>query len=123
MLTLTPGAVWVIRALTDELGSTTEAGVRLCNDHAGTIVVSFAPWPDDTDRVMEVSGARLFVDADVAPAVEDKSLDAIISHDGEVVFALNDQACSVAGWPAAHPRRGRHRRSRRGTRRADQPYG
>jgi Fe-S cluster assembly iron-binding protein IscA len=114
MLTLTPAAVQMICALTDEYAITSEAGVRLSSDEAGTLIASLVPWPDEGDRVMEVSGARLFVDADVAEAVDDKSLDIAFTHDGEVIFALNDQPYSVAARPTARARWGRHLRSRRG---------
>jgi hypothetical protein len=63
---------------------------------------------------MEVSGARLFVDTDVADAVDDKSLDIAFTHDGEVIFALNDRPYSVAARPTVRARWGRHLRSRRG---------
>jgi Fe-S cluster assembly iron-binding protein IscA len=113
MLTLTFAAVEVIRALTDQHGITSEAGVRLAGDEAGTLIASFVPWPEYDDRVIEISGARLFVEADVAPAVDNKALDVTVGHDGEVIFALNDPPGTILGRPAAHPRRGRHRRSRR----------
>jgi Fe-S cluster assembly iron-binding protein IscA len=112
VLTLTHSAVRVIQALTDRYGITSEAGVRLSIDESGTLVANFVHWPDDADQVIEVAGARLFVDADVAGAVEDKFLDATTRHDGEILFALNDQPYPPVGRPVAQPRRGRHRRSR-----------
>ena len=111
-LTLTMTAVQVIRVLMDEHGITSEVGVRLSNDEAGALTVSLAPWPNADDQVMEVSGARLFVDSDVAPAVDGKALDAAITDGGEVLFALNDRPHVVGARRAAHPPCGRHRRSR-----------
>ena len=70
---------------------TDEAGVRLASDPAGKLTVSLAPGPFAGDQVIEESGARLFVDADVAQAVADKALDAGLNPDGNVIFALNDQ--------------------------------
>ena len=113
MLTLTPSAVLVIRALTVHHGIASEAGVLLYNNAAGTLAVRLAPWPGEADRVVEQSGVRVFVDADVARAVEDKSLDAMINDDGEVQFLLNDRPYAIARRSVTGPRRERRRPPRR----------
>ena len=50
--------------------------------------LGISPQPETTDAVVEVEGARVFLDAGAALALEDKVLDAQMEQDGSVRFAL-----------------------------------
>ena len=53
-------------------------------------MVTADPQPDD--QVLEAEGARVFVDSDVAPSLDDKALDAQINAQGQVEFRIAEQA-------------------------------
>ncbi|MGA9859570.1 MAG: iron-sulfur cluster biosynthesis family protein [Solirubrobacteraceae bacterium] len=57
----------------------------------GGLQLSVAAEPDTGDEVIEDQGARVFVDGDVSPFLDDKQLD--VAVDGETLqFRLGDQA-------------------------------
>lgn len=96
MLTLTESAAAAIRTLTLQTDQPDETGVRIAPTlgEAGTralgLSVTADPQPDD--QILEAQGARVFVDSDVAPSLDDKSLDAQINAQGQVEFRIADQA-------------------------------
>ena len=95
MLTLTHDAATAIHALTTQPDVPERSGIRIASAAADNgalsyaVTVATAPLPDD--EVVEVEGARVFVDSEVAPALADKSLDAEISSEGQVRFQLAAQ--------------------------------
>jgi iron-sulfur cluster assembly protein len=71
------------------------AGLRIATqpgaDEVATLEVSVAETPAETDQVVDEAGARVFVEADAVPLLDDKLLDAQI--DGtRVGFMLSDQS-------------------------------
>ena len=91
MLTLTDSAVTVIRDLTERQEAPDRAGVRIAVEQSGSLAVSIAPAPLEGDKVLDESGARLFLDSEAAVALEHKALDAGIDPAGSVKFAVVDQ--------------------------------
>ncbi len=91
MLTLTDNAVSVIRDLTQQQEAGT--GLRIASDPANSsLTLSLAPMPQEGDQVIDTAGARLFLDAEAAPLLDDKSLDATVDAGGGVRFALAQQS-------------------------------
>jgi iron-sulfur cluster assembly protein len=92
MLTLTENAVSVIRNLTDQQEVPDGAGLRIATDpQAGALTLSLAESPAAGDQVVDNSGARLFLDAEAAILLDDKSLDAAVDPEGRVQFAVGEQ--------------------------------
>jgi Fe-S cluster assembly iron-binding protein IscA len=95
LLTLTENAASAIRTLTSQTDEPDETGVRIAptTGEGGTptlgLSVTADPQPDD--QVLEAQGARVFVDSDVAPSLEDKSLDAQMNAQGQVEFRIAEQ--------------------------------
>ena len=96
MLTLTENAAAAIRTLTLQTDDPDDSGVRIAPTmgEGGTqalgLMVTADPQPDD--QVLEAEGARVFVDSDVAPSLDDKALDAQINVQGQVEFRIAEQA-------------------------------
>jgi Fe-S cluster assembly iron-binding protein IscA len=92
MLTLTDNAASVIRDITDRRDVPDGAGVRVTADPtAGALTFSLAAAPIVGDKVLDASGARLFLDVKAAAVLADKALDAQIDAEGQVKFAIADQ--------------------------------
>jgi iron-sulfur cluster assembly protein len=95
MLTLTDDAATAIRTLAGQTDMPEETGVRISSTTGESgppalgLTVTESPLPED--QVIEVQGARVFVDSDVAADLEDKALDAQITAQGQVQFMLADQ--------------------------------
>ena len=92
MLTLTHEAARAIRELTEPEsadGVRIHAGSkRFSRDAAPSIQVEVASWPGVEDTVLEVAGARLFLDPETLKALDDKILDADLTSGEETRFAL-----------------------------------
>lgn len=88
MLTLNTPAVEAIRMLTGKPGLPSSSGLRIVHgDSAGGIELFITPQPDTDDQVIEIDGARVFLQPDVATMLCDRSLGAEISDD-DVVFRI-----------------------------------
>jgi Fe-S cluster assembly iron-binding protein IscA len=88
MLTLTSQAAQAINAL---LADQPGAGLRISQVVDGDqrqlgLTVSATPAPDD--QVIEQDGSHVFVDNQVAPLLEGKTLDAQINAERQVAFTL-----------------------------------
>ncbi len=96
MLTLTDDAVSAIRTLTTQTDLPDETGLRIAataeDDGAEALGLSVATGPQPDDQVVETHGARVYVDSAVAPALEDKALDAAVDDQGAAQFHLANQA-------------------------------
>jgi iron-sulfur cluster assembly protein len=93
MLAVTENAVAVIRDLTSQETVPDGAGLRIAADpQAGALTLSLAPRPEAGDQVVDAAGARLFLDADAATALDDKALDAAVDGAGTVEFAVLAQS-------------------------------
>lgn len=93
MLTLTDNATAIVTTLVSRQNETPEAGLRIHSTpdaEAGgsRLAVLVTSDPEPQDQVVEVSGARLFLDETAADALEDKILDAGVDEAGSVSFAV-----------------------------------
>jgi Fe-S cluster assembly iron-binding protein IscA len=92
MLTLTENAAQVIREITRQDEVPAGAGVRIAADpNEGALTLSLTPEPQEGDQVLDTDGARLFLDAETAPMLDDKALDAAVDSQGGVQFTLAEK--------------------------------
>lgn len=93
MLTMTPTATTVVRALVDQNTEQEQAGLRISSGGpAGEdFAVAISEAPEPTDAVVEESGARVFLDEDAVLVLDDKVLDASVDDGGAVQFAIGRQ--------------------------------
>jgi Fe-S cluster assembly iron-binding protein IscA len=94
VLTLTDTAAEAIRGIVAAPELPDGAGLRIATQagsgEVSALEVSVAETPAETDQVVDESGARVFVEADAVPLLDDKLLDAQI--DGtRVGFMLSEQ--------------------------------
>jgi iron-sulfur cluster assembly protein len=93
MLTLTDSAADAIRGIVAAPEIPEGAGLRIAtrsgSDQA-TLEVSVAETPAATDQVLDESGARVFVDEEAVPLLDDKLLDASVEGT-RVGFTISDQ--------------------------------
>jgi iron-sulfur cluster assembly protein len=94
VLTLTDSATTEIRNL---IASNPEipqdAGVRIAaTPGADSLSLSLAHTPADGDAVLDEGGARVFLEQTAAQLLDDKTLDAGVDPQGQVQFALAEQA-------------------------------
>ncbi|BAU32119.1 Fe-S cluster assembly iron-binding protein IscA [Microcella alkaliphila] len=94
MLTLTPTASTVIENLVAREADPGTAGLRIDSGGADStqFAVSVAPAPVDGDQVVENGAARVFLEQNASVALADKVLDAQVAEDGNVRFAIGEQA-------------------------------
>lgn len=94
MLAITDTAAEAIRGIVAAPELPDGAGLRIATqpgaDEAATLEVSVAETPAETDQVVDESGARVFVEADAIPLLDDKLLDAQIEGT-RVGFMLMEQ--------------------------------
>jgi Fe-S cluster assembly iron-binding protein IscA len=95
MLTVTDDAATAIRTLAAQNDLPAQTGVRISSttgeSGAPALGLSVAEGPLPEDEVIEVQGARVFVDSAVAADLEDKALDAQVTEQGQVQFMLANQ--------------------------------
>lgn len=95
MLMLTVGAADAIQALIDDGNLPEESALRISSrasdNGAPAFALTLQAQPNPQDQIVESAGARVFVDPDVAPALDDKALDAHITSGGDVEFVLASQ--------------------------------
>ncbi|MBD3942535.1 Fe-S cluster assembly protein HesB [Microbacterium sp. NEAU-LLC] len=92
MLTLTQTAAEAVKEIVARVPAVQDGGVRI-RDTGGTggFELSVAPDPQPADTIVVTDGARVFLDETAAIALEDRVLDAELSDDGGVRFALAAQ--------------------------------
>jgi iron-sulfur cluster assembly protein len=81
VLTLTDTAAEAIRGIVAAPELPDGAGLRIATQpdaEAASLEVSVAESPADTDQVVSEAGARVFVEAEAVPLLDDKLLDAEI---------------------------------------------
>jgi iron-sulfur cluster assembly protein len=80
------------QAINAALSEVPEGGLRIspaaANGDQVMLQVSVVESPADTDQIIQEQGTRVFVDCQVAPLLEDKTLDAHIAEDRGVEFAI-----------------------------------
>jgi len=94
MLTMTESAAEAVRTIVSRVPDVTEeGGVRIHDAGADTgFELSVARAAEPTDTVVDAGGAHVFLDATAAAALDDSILDADLSQDGSVRFALAKQS-------------------------------
>jgi Fe-S cluster assembly iron-binding protein IscA len=94
MLTLTDNATTVVTTLVNRRTDAADAGLRIHStgtDGEARLSVVVADHPEPLDQVVEVSGARLFIDEPASAALDDKVLDAGVDDAGSVSFTVLPQ--------------------------------
>lgn len=93
MLTLTENAQSVITGIVEHAAAPATGGLRIAQGSEGQgLDVSVANAPEAGDQVVEQAGAKVFLDAPAAAALDDKVLDASSQPDGRVDFAVQRAA-------------------------------
>jgi Fe-S cluster assembly iron-binding protein IscA len=93
MLTLTTEAAAEIRNIVDQPEVPEGGGLRIANDaDARSLTLSLAAVPAEDDKVLDESGARVFLDPHAAVILDDKTLDVAADRDGRMQFAISPQA-------------------------------
>lgn len=93
MLTLTQTAAEAVKQIVARVPQAEDGGVRIRDTGGETgFELSVAPDPAPHDTIVVTDGARVFLDEGAAVALEDRVLDAELSQDGSVRFALATQA-------------------------------
>lgn len=91
MLTLTEGATEAIHGL---VGDRPGAGLRIfpraVENGEMELALSVSDNPEPTDEVVQQSGCQVFLDQQVAPLVDGRTLDAVRSEEEQYRFALAD---------------------------------
>jgi iron-sulfur cluster assembly protein len=91
VLTLTDRAAETIRILTSQPGIPDDTGLRMSMQGDGGSLTLSLEGPQPGDTVIEDSGAKVFVQEDVAPMVGDGELDAELDEQGQASFTLGTQ--------------------------------
>ena len=93
MLVLTPTASTVIENLVARAADPQSAGLRIDsgNPQSTEFAVAVTPAPEPGDQVVESGGARVFLETNASLALDSKVLDAQVSEQGAVTFAIADQ--------------------------------
>jgi iron-sulfur cluster assembly protein len=93
MLTMTDSAAEAVRRISAGSGLEPDPGLRISagapTPEGTPLEISLAPEAGPSDQTVDNGGAHIYVDEMVAPALDDKVLDAAIEGD-QVRFALRD---------------------------------
>lgn len=96
MLVLTEAAAEVVKSVTETPQAPEGTGLRITQSEpepgtANGLQLAAAAQPGAGDQVVEISGARVFLDPPAAAFLEDKVLDAEVDTQGKVRFTLGVQ--------------------------------
>ena len=100
MLTLAPSAVEAVDALLHRPEVPDEAGLRIRSAGESELTLEIAPEPMPGDQVIEEGGARVFVEPEAAPLLDNAELEARTQGD-QVAFGLTPHTSSNGTGPAA----------------------
>jgi iron-sulfur cluster assembly protein len=95
MLTLTPGAVTVVKQITESSSLTSDgAGLRIsqAGPESQSFDVTIVEGPQADDAIVEEEGARVFLGQTASETLDDKVLDAQLGEGGAVQFTIAQQA-------------------------------
>jgi Fe-S cluster assembly iron-binding protein IscA len=98
MLTLAPSAVEAVDTLLDSPQIPDEAGLRIGTDGESQLTIGIAPEPVPGDQVIEEGGARVFVDSEAAPMLDNAQLEAGRQGD-QIAFGLTPQGGDNSAGP------------------------
>jgi iron-sulfur cluster assembly protein len=87
MLTVSPSAIEAVDSLLHHPELPDDAGLRIAPDGESQLTIELAAEPAPGDQVIEERGARVFVDSEAAPMLDDAELDARLDGD-QVAFGL-----------------------------------
>jgi Fe-S cluster assembly iron-binding protein IscA len=87
MLTLSPSAVEAVDSLLQRPDVPDEAGLRIRTAGESQLTIAIAPEPAPGDQVIEQGGARVFVEPDAVPMLDNVELEARAQGD-QVAFGL-----------------------------------
>jgi iron-sulfur cluster assembly protein len=87
MLTLSPSAVDAVDGLLQDPEVPDDAGLRIRTAGESQLTIEIAPEPAPGDQVIEEGGARVFVDSEAAPILDNAELDARTDGD-QVAFGV-----------------------------------
>lgn len=94
MLSLTEGATTAVRQIVAGPGLPPDAGLRISaavtEDQQGVLELSVVGASEATDQVVGEQGAQVFVDQQIAPLLEDKTLDATMES-GQIKFMVVEE--------------------------------
>ncbi len=91
MLALTENVTEIVKKLSDEVP--TISGLRIAAEPDGqSLSVSPADQAAPDDQVIEQDGATVYVDGPAAEMLDDKILDGGVDEEGNIQFALGQQA-------------------------------
>ncbi|HEY2651437.1 MAG TPA: HesB/YadR/YfhF-family protein [Solirubrobacteraceae bacterium] len=96
MLTLSESAVEAVDALLHMPEIPDAAGLRIRPVSESQLTVEIAPEPAPGDQVIEEGGARVFVDSEAAPILDNVQLDARMEGD-QVAFGFTPTGGSANG--------------------------
>jgi Fe-S cluster assembly iron-binding protein IscA len=93
MLTMTENAATAVKGILAQNPGNDDAGLRIhgADDPGAGFALSVAT-PEESDQVVETSGARVFLDETASAALTDRVLDAKVDEQGGVRFELAEQA-------------------------------
>ena len=91
MLALTENVTEIVKKLSDEVPAI--SGLRIATEPDGqSLSVSPADQAAPDDQVIEQDGATVYVDAPASVMLDDKILDGGVDAEGNIEFALGQQA-------------------------------
>ena len=91
MLTLSESAVEAVDRLLHSPEIPDDAGLRIRAASESQLTIELAPEPAPGDQVIEDGGARVFVDSEAAPMLDNAELNARMEGD-QVAFGLTPTA-------------------------------
>ena len=92
MLTMTDTAADAVKTMVSRLPETADGGVRISDDGVREgFALTLAATPEPNDTVVDTDGARVFLDATAAAALDGQVLDAQRGQDGSVSFSVTPQ--------------------------------
>lgn len=92
MLTLTENASTIITNLTHQPGAPDGTGLRITSDSPEPgLAVTTATGAQPGDQTVEQAGATVYLDETAATLLDDKILDASLTQEGKVEFAIGQQ--------------------------------
>ena len=89
---MTDNAKTEIRNLVSHPEVPDEGGVRIASNSDGALTLAVASGPVEGDQVVEDAGARVFLEQDAGALLTDKLLDAAVDPEGNLQFAIGEQA-------------------------------
>jgi iron-sulfur cluster assembly protein len=100
MLTLSPSAVEAVDTLLQRPEVPDDAGLRIRTAGESQLAIAIAPEPGPDDQVIEEGGARVFVEPEAAPMLDNVELDARTEGE-QVAFGLTTPGGSDGAGPGA----------------------